>query len=73
MPRGRCGHRATQEVRFPRRGSTPCVGLFSGWLFILFFIELDYTNKSLIDKQMCSGEGVLTSRSWTQVVREGEA
>lgn len=44
----------------------------AGGLFF-FLNELDYTNKSLKDKPTCSGEGVLTSRSWIQVVQKGEA
>lgn len=45
---------------------------FQGW-GIFFFNELDYINKYMIDKQMCSGEGTQTSRSQIQVVRKDEA
>lgn len=45
----------------------------AGGFFFFFFNELGYTNKPLIDKQMCSGEGIQTSRNWSQVVRKGEA
>lgn len=34
-----------------------------------FFYELNYTNTLLIDKQMCAGEAVLTSRSWIRLFR----
>lgn len=56
--------------------SIPFVGLFGGCfprLGEFFFNELDYTNKPLIDKRMCSKEGIQTVRSWLQVVRKGES
>lgn len=37
--------------------------------FFFFFYELNYTNTLLIDKQMCAGEAVLTSRSWIRLFR----
>lgn len=70
------------DVRFPRRdrevgptGMTkyPRAGLLVVGLASeaegFFFYELNYTNTLLIDKQMCAGEAVLTSRSWIRLFR----